>query len=319
MIKKDIFKGKIKEQLKAAARDRLYGFVMADDLKVANNLKATGKMIRGGVVNATRMVKEMRANHDLGVVETLVLGQAYIASALLTATLKGKDRIRINIQCSGPVKGIDVESNVFGEVRGFLKNPLFSTQCSGKESDLSSLFGAGFITVTKYLEEARTPYSGQIVLEYGNLAMDLANYFVQSEQTPTAFNLSVAFDSKGEVTGAGGLFLQAMPGADKNSVADAEDSLKKIGSIGEKIALGVDPKELVMESFHTLEPVFLKDYRVEFFCRCSEEKMQGHLASLPQDDIKDILEKGPFPVEIMCHNCNTLYRFTRADIEKMKK
>ena len=175
MIKKDVFDGSMKDQLLASSRDRLHRFMLA------------GGMLKGAVVNCTRMIMEMRANHDLGIVETLVLGQAYVAASLLTSTLKGKDRISIQIDCSGPVKGLDVESNVYGEVRGFLKNPYFSQEMSGNEASLGTVFGAGFLTLTKYLEDAKAPYSGKVMLSYGTLAQDLANYFVQSEQTLRPF------------------------------------------------------------------------------------------------------------------------------------
>lgn len=307
MIKKDIFKGDLKEQLKASAQDRLYRFMMADG------------MIRGAVVKTTRMVNEMRANHELGGLETLVLGQAYIAAALLTANLKARDRISMAIQCSGPVQGLDVESNVFGEVRGYLKDPGFSAHMDKAATTLSSLFGAGFLTVTKYLEEAKHPYSGQVVLEYGTIAEDLTNYFLKSEQTPTAFNLSVHFDEKGEVTGAGGLYLQAMPGADDDTVAKAQTMLRNIDSLGSSFADNKEPEALVNLHFQGLNPVFLENHRVEFFCRCSEKIMKGHLAALPEKDIADILDNGPFPVELRCHNCNSVYRFTRQDIETLGK
>ena len=132
MIKKDIYNGQLKEQLKASARDRLHRFMLADG------------MVRGAIVRTTRMVNEMRANHGLGGLETLVLGQAYIAAALLTANLKARDRVSLTVQCSGPIKGFDVESNVFGEVRGYLKAPGFSSHVSPETSTLSSLFGAAF-------------------------------------------------------------------------------------------------------------------------------------------------------------------------------
>ncbi|MDY0374646.1 MAG: Hsp33 family molecular chaperone HslO [Desulfobacterium sp.] len=305
MIKKDIYNGQLKEQLKASARDRLHRFMLADG------------MVRGAIVRTTRMVNEMRANHGLGGLETLVLGQAYIAAALLTANLKARDRVSLTVQCSGPIKGFDVESNVFGEVRGYLKAPGFSSHVSPETSTLSSLFGAGFLTVTKYLEEAKQPYSGQVVLEYGTLAEDLANYFLTSEQTPTAFSLSVHFDEAGEVTGAGGLFLQAMPGADDRKVAEAQAMLKKIDSLGQSFADNQEPDTLVSRHFKELNPRLLEGHRVEFFCRCSEKKMNDHLALLPRQDIVDILDNGPFPVELRCHNCNSVYHFTRQDIEKL--
>ncbi len=99
MIKKDIFNKDVKAQLKASAKDKIYRFIMADG------------MLKGAVVHATRMVTEMRANHQTGPLETLILGQAYVAASLICSGLKGKnDRISMVIECSGPIKGLDVEA-----------------------------------------------------------------------------------------------------------------------------------------------------------------------------------------------------------------
>ncbi len=303
MIKKDIFNHDVKERFKAAARDRIHKFTMADG------------HIRGAVVHATRMVNEMRANHALGPLETLVLGHAYIAAALLCATLKGKDRISLSIQCSGPVKGLDVEANVSGEVRGYLKTQRIHAAEPDRIASLSSLFGAGFLTVTKYLEDARTPYSGQIPLEHGSIAEDLAVYFLKSEQIPTGFKLSIFFDEQQEVAGAGGIFLQAMPGADPGQVAAAENILQSLDSAGRAFTSGVSPQTLITKNFASLAPHFLGQSRVEFFCRCSRDRMQGYVKSLAPGDRADILENGPFPLEIRCHHCNSVYRFTRNDLK----
>ena len=152
MIKKDVFNQDVKARLEAASKDRIYRFIMAD------------KKIKGAVVHATLMVNEMKANHALGPVETLILGQAYIAGALLCTTLKGDDRISLNIECSGPVKGLDVEANGYGEVRGFLKTPQIVASDPARVRFLSNLFGAGFLTVTRYLAGFDHPYSSRIHL-----------------------------------------------------------------------------------------------------------------------------------------------------------
>lgn len=305
MIKKDIYDGDLKARLRASAQDRLHRFLFADG------------MMRGAMLNATQMVNEMRANHELGPIETLLLGQAYMAGALLTFNLKGKDRIALHIECSGAVKGLDVEANVFGEVRGFLKNSSFSKDLDGDERSISSLLGAGFLTVTRYLEEAKTPYSGKVMLEYGSIAEDLANYFVQSEQTPTAFVLSLHFDENNQVDGAGGLVIQAMPGAEEAVVKKAEALLKNLSSLGELFSSGAGAEQLILEHFDGMAPQLLENHRVEFFCRCSDDLMAGYLARLPKNDLKDIATKGPFPLELRCHNCNSIYRFGKADIRNL--
>ena len=110
MIKKMPYGENLKEQLLANARDKLHRFLL---------LEGT---VRGAIVHGTRMVNEMRANHELGILETLVLGHGYLAGALMCADLKGDERITLQIGCSGPIKGLLVEANAFGEVRGYLKN-----------------------------------------------------------------------------------------------------------------------------------------------------------------------------------------------------
>jgi len=262
------------------------------------------------------MVNEMRANHDLGPLETLMLGQAYIAVSLLCSTLKTRnDKISMNIQCSGPVKGLDVESNVFGEVRGYLKTQQIEVKNPEKIKYLSTLYGAGFLTMTKYLENAPTPYSGQVALEHGSIAEDLAHYFLISEQIPTGFKLSVFFDDKEEVVGAGGIFLQALPGADTSKVIEAEKMIQNIDSLGEAFANGRSPEDIIHKEFSNLEPKFLSNSRVEFFCRCSKERMEGYLRNLPKEEKEDMMENGPFPVEVRCHHCNSVYRFSKDELQ----
>jgi len=304
MIKKDIFNKDVKEQFKASAKDRIYRFIMAD------------QMIRGAIVHSTRMVNEMRANHGLGPLETLVLGQAYVAVSLLCSTLKTRnDKISMNIQCSGPVKGLDVESNVFGEVRGYLKTQQIKVKNPERIKYLSTLYGAGFLTMTKYLENAPTPYSGQVALEHGSIAEDLANYFLISEQIPTGFKLSIFFDDKEEVMGAGGIFLQALPGADASKVIEAEKMIQNIDSLGEVFAKGCLPEEIIHKEFSNLGPKFLSNSRVEFFCRCSKERMEGYLRNLPKEEKEDMMKNGPFPVEVRCHHCNSAYKFSKDELQ----
>lgn len=306
MIKKDIFNKDVKAQFKASAKDRIYRFVMAD------------KTIKGAIVHATRMVNEMRANHDIGPLETLVLGQGYIATSLMGASLKDKnDRLSMSIQCSGPIKGMDIETNVFGEVRGYLKTPQVEVKNPEKIKYLSTLYGAGFLTVTKYLENAPTPYSGQVALEHGSVAEDLANYYLVSEQIPTGFKLSLNFDENESVNGAGGIFLQALPGADPDQVVQAEKQIQALDSLGEMFASGQTPEQIIQDAFKDLEPQFLNNSRVEFFCRCSKDRMAHYLKTLSPDDKNDIKENGPFPMEVRCHHCNSVYLFERDELQQI--
>jgi molecular chaperone Hsp33 len=305
MIKKKPYGDTLKEQLKAGARDRFQTFLLADGA------------VRGVIMNGTRMVNEMRANHELGILETLVLGRAYLGAGLMSASLKSNDRVAIKFDCSGPIKGLVVEANAFGEVRGYLKNVPIPIEKPMESFDLSPFFGAGFLSVTKYLEDAKHPFTGKVMLKYGNVAQDLANYYLTSEQIPTAFNLSIKFDKEGRVTGAGAVFLQAMPGAGDDLAASLEERVVNLPSLGEAFTDNIDPEALIDEVFRKYSPRFLAGHRIEFMCHCNPKRVRNLLMLLPIEDLKDIRDNGPFPLEMRCHYCNTPYYFAEKAIREI--
>ena len=305
MQKRKPYGNTLKERLIASAKDRLHKFILADGA------------IRGVIMNGTRMVNEMRANHELGILETLVLGRAYLGAGLMAADLKSNDRISIKFDCSGPIKGLVVEANAFGEVRGYLKQVPIPLDNPPQSFDLSPFFGAGFLAVTKYLENAKQPFTGQVMLKYGNIAKDLASYYLTSEQVPTAFNLSIKFDNVGQVTGAGGLFLQAMPQAEDKLTADLEERITCLPSLGEVFTADNDPASVVLEAFKDYTPRFLANHRIEFMCHCNQDKVHSLLILLPIDELKDIRDNGPFPLEMKCQYCNTAYYFSDEDIRQI--
>jgi molecular chaperone Hsp33 len=207
-----------------------------------------------------------------------------------------------------------VEANTFGEVRGFLKNVPIPIDRPMQNFDLSPFFGAGFLTVIRNMADAKQPFSSKIALQYGNIAQDLANYYLTSEQIPTAFNLSIKYNKEGKVTGAGGLFLQAMPGADESLAAELEELVVRFPSLGEAFTKGLKPETLIKAAFKKYAPRFLADKRIEFMCHCSPERLRTILKMLPEDQLQDICNEGPFPLEMCCHFCNTRYHFSQEEI-----
>ncbi len=274
------------------------------------------KAVRGVLVRGTAVVNTMRARHGLGLLETLVLGHACLAAALLATTLKGdKDRLALRIECSGPIKGLVAEANAAGEVRGYLRQTPIPLEKPLESFDLSPFFGAGFLSVSTYLEGASQPFTGTTMLEHGNLALDLSHYFQTSEQTPTAIALSIQFDSEGVPVGAGGLLLQAMPGARPELMAELEECLAGLPSLGRCFAEGGGAEGLLAKEFAAFQPELLTTTPVLFACPCSREDITARLLTLSEKDLAE-LRNGPFPVEACCHYCNTTYLFARQDLER---
>lgn len=303
MLKKRVPGMDNKAILKARAKDRLYRFLMADD------------QVRGAVIHGTHMVREMMTQHNLGILETLLLGHAYLGIGLITANLKGNDRVAFKVECEGPIQGLTVEASARGEVRGHLKVNPIPLDKPLESFNLAPLFGQGFLQVISYPESAKQPYTGQVKLRHGSIAMNLAHYYLTSEQTPTAFNLSVKFDKEGNVVGAGGVLLQTLPDFDKSRVDELEQIINNLPSIGDLFETGEEPENFINSFFHSFSPRVLGNRRIEFFCACNQKTVGQLIGKLPKEQLLDILEKGPFPLETRCHNCNTVYSFQKKEIQ----
>lgn len=305
MIKKKIEDRDLQEHLAALPDDGREVFLLHND------------QIRVTAISATKLINQMRVNHELGLLETYVLGQAYLAGGLLSATVKGNDRIQLSIDCGGPIGGVFVESWAVGAVRGYLKHNPIPLKESLKSLDLNELYGPGFISVSKILEGHKSPFTGQTMMAYGDLAKDLALHYQQSEQTPSMFMLSLNFNKSGQVSGSGALFLQAMPGCDEGVLEELENLSTKLPSIGAYLAEGKTIRSYVEKQFETYQVHHLASQFMAFSCPCSREQYTRYLQHLNKEEQKDILVNGPFPLELVCVNCNTHYHYERFELEHL--
>lgn len=304
MTKKPLPGDDPKTMYKERKLDRIHRFLMAGD------------SVRGFLVRGNRVVREMKANHSLGPLETHVIGQASLGALLMAANLKDEGRIRLQWECGGPVGGISVEADTHGTVRGYLQNNPITME-EKPDGLLPDLFGPGFLTVTRLFEGKAEPRISTVALQHGRIARDLTAYHLESEQIPTAMALSVAFDEEGEPTGAGGLFLQAMPDAPEEVIAGLEKTLDHLPSLGEAFAAGRDAEVMILDLFAAQAPRFLDSKRVEFFCPCDSGLFERYLKGLSEKDRIEIRDHGPFPLEITCRNCSSVYHFEESVIRKL--
>ena len=78
MKKIEIADKELVEKINVLPKDEMAVFVMADG------------RIRGALFHGTRFVNQMRAQHNLGILESLVLGQASLCAALMIPLMQGQ-------------------------------------------------------------------------------------------------------------------------------------------------------------------------------------------------------------------------------------
>lgn len=321
MIKAEITDKELLAHLDKIHKDEMTIFVMADG------------EFRGAFFNGTRLVNQMRAQHKLGILETMVLGQAMLCAALMIPTMKGREHLTFRYDTDGPAAGFSVEADSKGYVRGFLFQNQIPVEKPLENWDLSPFFGDGTVTVSRIGEGMKAPQVGTTEILYKNVAQDLAHYFLQSEQIHTAFNTSIQFDKQGRVVGAGGMFLQHVPGAggkskisaqtensgseDKKEEEDkliqkVENAFKAMPSIGKWFADGGDMEDVVYGLFREFKPVVALNRKIGFNCPCSAESFAEHIKHLPKDELDDILAHDKDPLEVVCHTCGSHYEIPKA-------
>jgi molecular chaperone Hsp33 len=305
MKKKPIVDKELLSHLEKLPEDKREVFLLSDG------------SVRAVALQGTHTINQMRANHELGILETLVLGHGYLAAGLLASTVKGDDRVQLTIECGGPIKGVYVEAWAIGAVRGYLQEVPIQVDKPLESFDLSPFFGPGFLTVTKLLEGKKTPFSGQIMLQHGSIAKDLAEYFLTSEQTPAVVSLSIQFDREGRVIGSGALFLQNLPGSDNATLEEIEMMATSMPSMGKYLSEGKNSKEFVEEVFAKFSPEYLESQPYGFSCPCDRKRYGEYLQSLPLEERQSILEEGPFPLELQCFNCSTTYSFSKDELQSL--
>ncbi|MDX9958515.1 MAG: Hsp33 family molecular chaperone HslO [Spirochaetia bacterium] len=272
-----------------------------------------GDSIRGALVSGTRMVTLMRQSHELGLLETLLLGKAYIAAALLSATIKGDDRLSLKVDGDGPARGYLAECTAAGQVRGRLFTPAIDIGDDPADFDTGRLIGKGQLSITRYMVGKTEPVTGTVALRTGRLAEDLAWFYHLSEQTRTSFTLGVHFDAKGRVAGAGGLYLQALPGAKDEVLDRVERLVYSLPPLGETFATGAGRMDICLRSFPFFDLNLLDEHPVSFDCPCTKERIAAFISALSKAELTDMAAAGNFPVEVRCHNCGSVYRFDREE------
>lgn len=264
--------------------------------------------IRLVVIHGTTLVNQMAANHELSGTGARLLGEAYLLTALAGSTLKNEENLGLLLESSGSVRGVSVDVNGGGQIRGYLLSPVTDGDAMGE----------GTLEIVRTSADHPRPVRGQIAFPEGTSVSGALEYYFQlSEQTPTGITVQIYTTTQGDIFGAAALLVQAMPGADLDRFTVIREIALGISGLGHAFAVGTTAAEVVRTLFTDSEPELIATRRAEFYCSCSRERFQSFLCALPEEERQDILENGPFPLITTCHNCSSDYLFTRDELRQM--
>ena len=271
--------------------------------------------VRAFAISSTHLVAEARERHRTLPVVTAVLGRLLSAGAIMGSMMKGeKDIVTVSLKGDGPAGYITVTADSHGHVKGFPGNPNVDIprKYAGK-LDVGTAVGRGLLTVS-YDLGLKEPYSGQVEIQTGEVAEDLAYYFTVSEQLPSAVGLGVMVDTDSSVKHAGGFIVQLLPDAPEDVIELLEKKLANLEPVTTMMEQGMTPEEMLLHIFEGVDIEFTERHDVKFYCDCSKEKVKRALAAISDKDLQDIVNDDE-DIEVKCFFCNTAYKFSIADIK----
>ena len=271
------------------------------------------------VARTTRLVRKLSLRHQTSHLATAALGRTVTGALLLAATMKNDEGVGIKISGDGPIEGITGEAQG-GTARGYVGNPDVYLPPKNGHLDVGGAVGSGTISVTRYTANAK-PFTGTAELVDGEIADDLTRYLFTSEQTPSSVGLGVLVDEKGDVQAAGGWFIQALPNCSEETLEQLDKNVRNTPYISSLIDMGFTPERIIGMLGRDMKIEILDSYPLHFGCRCSRERVEGVLKTLPKKELGQLAQDPK--TEVTCPYCNVKYEFSREEVltlaQKAKK
>ena len=271
--------------------------------------------VKAMAITARDTVERARAIHDCWPVASAALGRLLMAASMMGAVLKAEEgSVTLRVRGGGPLGALTAVSDSGGNVRGYVQNPAVDVprKAKGKLDVGAAVGGGGDLTVIRDLG-LKEPYVGSVQLVGGEIAEDVAAYFVESEQVPTACALGVLIAPDQTVQAAGGYLIQLLPGADEDIVSAVEGGVARLGAVSARLDSGMDPLGLLREVLGEFELEVLETVPVEYRCYCTRERVSRALISLGKEELDSLIEeqKG---AELTCQFCDKAYRFSAEEL-----
>ena len=273
--------------------------------------------VKISAVTARGTVERARQIHGLSPTACAALGRTLCGASMLGELMKEDDAsLTIRVNGGGPAGSVIAVSDSSGCVRGYVQNPQadLPTRADGK-LDVGGLVGRdGMLTVSRDIG-LKEPYVGSVELVTGEIAEDLAQYMVESEQIPSAVGLGVLIGTDMSVRAAGGFIVQLMPGAPESLIEKLETNIlfmdqlttvldeDGIDAVISQVLFGLDPREAMRAP-------------IEYRCSCSRGRIAAALRSIGRAELLDMAAEGR-PAEVTCQFCDKVYSFSPEELTEM--
>lgn len=259
--------------------------------------------VRGVLVRLDETWSEALSRNNYPESVQTVLGQAMVAVATLSASLKFTGKLTLQVSGDGPLKLLVVQVTQDGKLRG-----MADWSEVPPRAPLSAVFGRAQMSISITGTEAGKEYQGLVEIVGDNLSDALREYFIRSEQLETEMWMTVSDKN------ASCLMLQKLPGRKRDETDDDWNRLVTLAKTTSDEEMGaLTTEELLHRLFHEDEVRLFEAEELCFECSCSRERVAAMINGLGRLEAESIL-KDEGQIEVTCEFCNSQHQFDAVDV-----
>jgi len=225
--------------------------------------------------------------HLCGPTSAHFLAEALAAAALLGAEISEKDEtVSVQMKCTGPLGGFNVECTAAGTLRGYTEKKILDDFDGMGAPSAKRVIGESRIQVTRSVP-------GRIVSQ--GISGSLDGYLAGSLQRKARMFLEAAVTDDVKIVEARGVLVEALP----DSALDVSSVVAPLEAKSRKVSLAVAPRN-ILKKLGLDRAELRKTTPLSFACRCSPERAAAMVSALGEGG-------GSGTVDVTCHMCGRTF------------
>ncbi len=269
--------------------------------------------LRALVVRVGDMARMTRLLHGLAPTSARLFAEGLAAAALVGALQKDEERVNLQLECAGPLRGLFVDADSTGNLRGYVRDA--SVDLPGEEAAVAALGAGGFLSMLRVRANG-TFYRSSVELLREPLATALRRWFQASEQVETALAIEVRPAGQEPLGDVVGLLVQRLPDGDAAAVARARAAIEA-GAPG--AALGPETTALALVKAVAGDGwELLAEEELAYRCGCSLERVRNAVTALGADGVADLADTVG-RAEVDCEFCHAHYVLEAPELHELAR
>lgn len=254
------------------------------------------------VVRTTETVREAVRTQEVTGANARHLAEVLTGTILVRLTMAPNYRVQGIVRGAGNRGTLVGDSYPDGTARSLIQRPRGVAEVSLERGALMQMM--------RHLPSGAM-VRGVVEVTSRDVSSALMGYFQASEQIECVASVGAVQENGGDIVAAGGYVVQLLPEVSRAPLAVMTERLASDFGDRDAVvrALQADPAALLSDLLVGMPFEQTQEHALRFGCHCSSVRVLASLATLPKDDIRELMESEE-QLSIRCDYCGRDYELS---------